>query len=173
MEVIYQPFFAGHCFLRIFVLAACFAAVGLFVSMIVWIVARYRPQARQYVRAPFWIGAAFGVTAAASIPFSSSESMVRVATDWANLEYRYCVGTNLQIKTYALSDVVRMEYRRTAVKKKLSKRKIERVSHYMDIFVKSRTTPITLSLDGFSFEVDLDAAERLAPNVVAEFRASR
>ena len=169
MDVIYEPglSFGGNCILTILVVMAGIAAIGLIGTGIVWAVSRARPKARPFVTAPAGIGAVMAIIMGAGFLFND-ESMVRVATDWTILEHRYCSGTQLVIKEHSLAAVTRTKYRKVVTYNKSNR--VKRISHYLDIYVKSRVPPISVTLDALPSEVNLNAVERLAPNVMIRFR---
>ena len=171
MEIIYEPglTFGGNCLLKIIAIGLGAAAIGVVGTGIMWVIARYRPGARSYVSAPAGFGVVMGLAVGIGFLFTE-ESMARVATDWTILEHRYCSASRLVIKEHQVVDITSKKYRKVVTK---NRNNIERISHYLDIYVKSRVRPISVRLDAYASEVNLDAVQRLAPDVMVRYRREK
>lgn len=171
MESLYAPMFASqNCILHSAGLMLLITLIGAFVGAVIWLTTRQSKANPQFLPLIGGCSALFFVIGAA-IYFTTDESMVSVSTDWKVLEYRYCKQTRLGIERYALSDIKAMTYR-----KEISvniNTKHERISHYLDIVVSMRESPISIPLDGTRSEVNIDALQRLAPQPIAEYRTQR
>ncbi len=169
METLYQPGLASE---SCYVVPAASIAVALFLSAGVMLilprfVARGSPKFRTIGGTLLAAPAIFLVVVSYSV-LSGRESIVRIATDGSELEYRYCSRLSLHVERHPLTALTSAEYRRDVQRR----RGPDRVYHRLDLNFAGRSRPITITLDDASSELDLDLAEQIAPAAVRQYRTT-
>lgn len=171
MQTIYQPGLASeNCYL---VAASMMGSAVVLMVILMLALVRYVPRnsphfttmAIALLAVPVLILGVSGYSA-----LSGVESIVRIATDDTHLEYRYCSRLALKVERHPLTSLTESRYRRETEHRRSGG---DRIHHKLDLHFWGRPSPITLSLDAFESEVNLDLAERIAPAAVQSFRASR
>jgi len=168
MQVLYESGFGDSCATVLVLLVGAMLAAGLFVSAVLWWMARSRPRVRPYVTAPAIIGALIGVGTGIAFWFND-ESLMGVAMEGSFLEHRYCQGPNYRVKAYPLSEVTGTSYRRR--EEWNHRTKITTVYHYLDIKIASRPKPLSMPIDEPA-EATLKALDEFAPDAMAQYRTS-
>ncbi len=169
LEVLYAPYFGnGDCGLQAVVILALTAAIGALTSTVFWLAlwkSPYRPRYLPTVAVGSSLLFLFGVY----LYYTVEERMVRVATDWHFLEYRYCKKSDLFVELHPLSTIAAKRYRRD-VQTRSNGRKT--TSHYLDLYITERPVPISISLDALRSEVNLTSVKKFAPSAVEQYLTS-
>jgi hypothetical protein len=147
---------------------AIIAAIGVLASTVFWLALRKSPNRPRYLSTVV-VGSSLLFLFGVYLYYTVGERMVRVATDWRFLEYRYCKKSDPIFELHPLSTIAAMRYRQD-VQTKSNGRKT--TNHYLDIDIAERPVPISISLDAERFEVNLPAVKKLAPGAVEAYLAS-